>query len=367
MTPHFFKLSPGLLAAAALFNTVAFGQSPTVVTTDKVHGYPGIVRGPSQFLSGTGGHTGQAGDYGMDFGRSGGGATVAVTNASFMNFAATNDIITISLWLKRYDIANSSVFWGHATSVSRGIQAHAPWSDETIYFDAGNGGAGRISQNISSFPDYQTVGDDSWWTNWHHLVFVKNGSDAQIWIDSQEFHSVRCRFPWRRTFFDLYIGASGPAAGDNNMHGIMDDFAVFSTAVTPANITNLYTGALPTALSGETVLAYWDFNDPPVIMPPVGNFQGFSIRVNDLGGNVLNTNSIVLSLNGNNVVPTSVTKLASTATITYLLPNPPFASGSTQYTGISIRDQGGTLYTNYAFFVAPQLLLRPLRRWPYPR
>jgi len=207
------------------------------------------------------------------------------------------------------------------------------------------------------FPPYQLVNDDSWWTNWHHFVFFKNGPDKQIWIDGQQFLDGNSSNPLPTDFSDLFLGADG--AGANNLHGLIDDFAIFSTAVSPDNINKLYTGTSPTALTGETLMAYWNFDDPPVIMPPIGSFDRFSILVNDVGTSVMNTNTIALTLNGTNVTPTTVTKAASTTTIAYLLPNPPFPPGSTQYTAISIEDQTGKVFTNASFFVAPQLLLPP--------
>src|SRR2546429_2049680 len=147
----------GLVLISALkLNTATFGQTaPLVVTADKLHGYPGIVNGPSVFTSGTGSHSGKPGDFGIDFGTSDAGTSVHVTNATFLNIAATNDILTFSFLLRRYDLANSSVFWANSPSSggdSRGFQAHNPWSDDTVYFDAAGG---RISAPIIDFPGYQ--------------------------------------------------------------------------------------------------------------------------------------------------------------------------------------------------------------------
>ena len=82
----------GLVLISALkLNTATFGQTaPLVVTADKLHGYPGIVNGPSVFTSGTGSHSGKPGDFGIDFGTSDAGTSVHVTNATFLNIAATN-------------------------------------------------------------------------------------------------------------------------------------------------------------------------------------------------------------------------------------------------------------------------------------
>src|SRR5205823_1891965 len=127
-----------LLVSGLKLNTSVFGQTTSLVTVDKVHGYVGVLGGPTVFSSGVGSHTGKPADYGIDFGTGGAATSVHITNATFLNLAATNDILTFSFWLKRYDIANSSVFWANSRSSGgdeRGFQAHAPWSDDTIYFD----------------------------------------------------------------------------------------------------------------------------------------------------------------------------------------------------------------------------------------
>jgi len=105
-----------------------------------------------------------------------------------LNAATTNDELSVSLWLKKYDIAASSGFWFSATNQDRMFQAHIPWSDDVMYFDT----AGccdtltqRISDNISSFSGY-TPGD-SWWTNWHLFTFSKKLDQKNIYIDGLLF------------------------------------------------------------------------------------------------------------------------------------------------------------------------------------
>jgi len=51
--------------------------------------------------------------------------------------------------------------------------------------------------------------------------------------------------------------------------GIIDDAAIFSTALTEADITKLAAGTLPNALGGTAkLMAYWDFNDAKAAAPP---------------------------------------------------------------------------------------------------
>jgi len=172
--------------------------------------------------------------------------------------------MTFAFWCKKYDIDSSSAFWVNSPSSSgggRGFQAHLPWSNDNIYFDTSgccDTSLERISAGISTFPAYV---NDGFWTNWHHYVFLYNAGDKQIYIDGQLFLDGNSSSPLALDFTDMYLGRD---VGDAyNMHGVMDDFSAYSTAVSPANITLLYQGTLPTALHGETVLAYWPFDDAP--------------------------------------------------------------------------------------------------------
>jgi len=236
-------------------------------TQDKVRSYVGTLQGNATYTADAGGHSGKPSDYAIDFGRVGDGSVYIKHAGQFLNVASTNDEMSFSLWIKRYDIADSSTFWANAPSVggSRGWQAHTPWSDETIYFDTAgccDTSAQRISDTITNFTGY--TGNDGFWTNWHHFVLSKKLDDKQIWIDGQQFLDGSSSNPLPTDFTDMYLGSYGTGGG-GFMHGLIDDFAVFATALGANDITMLFSGAAPTALATRTkLLAYWDFNDAPV-------------------------------------------------------------------------------------------------------
>src|SRR2546429_8188657 len=66
----------------------------------------------------------------------------------------------------------------------------------------------------------------------------------------------------RANFVELALFTDGFPGGDT-MHGLIDDFAVFSTEITAADAVKLASGTSPSALTGETLIAYWNFNDAP--------------------------------------------------------------------------------------------------------
>ena len=243
-------------------------------TLDKLHGYYAQIRGSATITPDKGGHTGQAGDTSLDFGVPiGNPASALIPNASFLNPTASNDVMTVSVWIKKYDNANSSsAFWVESPSspASIGFQANVPLNDGTVVFDVGGNipDDSEISANISSFPGY--TGDDSWWTNlWHHWAFVKNGlATKQIWIDGQLFlEGDLGATPTPTDFSRIWLGSGGGGQGGTvlNMDGLLDDFAIFGTALTTNQIQQLFTGTLPSALPASTKpLAYWDFSAPVV-------------------------------------------------------------------------------------------------------
>lgn len=246
-------------------------------TLDKVSSRPALILGTTAHTANSGGRTSTAGDYAIDFGRTGPNSLL-VPDGTFLNSAtaAGDDTLSVSFWVKKYDIASSSAFWfasPGSPSGQRGFQAHTPWSDNTIYFDSSgccDADVTRISKSITELPTYTDLG---WWTNnWRHFAFVKNGAAKQIYIDGELFHEG-AGDPLRTDFTRLWIGAQGSsaeAATANSMHGLIDDFAIFGNALTAAQVTQIAGGAAPTAVPATAqLLAYWDFNDPPA--PPVAS------------------------------------------------------------------------------------------------
>jgi hypothetical protein len=233
-----------------------------IVTRDIVASRLGYLRGNAIWGAGGSGHTGAGGDFAMNLPPSGGWISA---DAAFMNPSGANDELSLAFWAKSYDGGSYAINSGFqvfspSSPQERGLESHLPVEND-IYFDTSGytGAPYRISANISTFPGY--TGNDGWWTNgWHFYVFLKNDDLKQIWIDGILFKQGTGAAPLFSDFTKMYFGNGhgGP------FHGLVDDFSIYSTALTGPTITNLYTGTLPTALPGSTgLIAYWNFNDSP--------------------------------------------------------------------------------------------------------
>jgi hypothetical protein len=226
---------------------------------DKVMGAPAILLGTAAQTADQGGRTGAAGDYAYDSGSAGSGL---VPDASFLNAATADDTLSVAFFQKLRSVRASSSFWANSptsNNATRGYQAHVPWSDSTIYFDTSgccDAEIQRISSNIENFAGY--TGDATWWQEWRHFVFVKDGLEKHIYINGELFHSGGGEAPLKTDFTNLVLGG-GSGIADNRMDGMLDDFAIYNGALTAAQAASLAGGAAPGSVTG--LVAHWDFND----------------------------------------------------------------------------------------------------------
>jgi hypothetical protein len=207
---------------------------------DHVLGYQGDLVN-AKYTEDKGGHTGEAGDRAMDFLVTPAG--MLVQDAEFLNIASGINKVTISVWVKNHAILpNATVFFALTSPDNPGtdmegrtrfVSFHIPWGNENIYFDT----AGccstvfhRIMKNNSGFS----------WDEWHHYVFVKDEDHKSIWIDGELFHEGENTLPLPHDN-DLLAVGSDIALG-RSFSGIVDDLAIFASALTEEQIVGLAAG-----------------------------------------------------------------------------------------------------------------------------
>jgi hypothetical protein len=254
----------GKAASTSWTFSVAKYKGPVM---DQVAGIPTLLNGSGDLSDDGTGVSGKAGDRAFNLGE--GGASALIPDASFINASTSQaDALTFSIWTKGNGVRNSSIFWADSPSSSgnqRGFQAHTPWSNNNIYFDTAgccDGATQRISAATDTLTGYT---DTAWWddTTWHHFAFTKDGATKKIWIDGKLFLEGENTSPLPSDFTRIWLAAEGgtSAGGANYMHGLLDDYSVFGTALAEADIVKLAGGSVPTTLAASTrILAYWDFN-----------------------------------------------------------------------------------------------------------
>lgn len=91
--------------------------------------------------------------------------------------------ITVSVWQNITTVGGKSSFWANEVSNNRTFQAHIPWSDNNVYWDAGNLGA-----NWNRINKVTTATER---TGWHNWSFTKNATAGNliIYLDGASWHS----------------------------------------------------------------------------------------------------------------------------------------------------------------------------------
>ncbi|HEY5913247.1 MAG TPA: LamG-like jellyroll fold domain-containing protein [Verrucomicrobiae bacterium] len=228
-------------------------NSPSVTTqaVDRIHSLVGVFERDAAYSGDGLGRTGHAGDRAVDLGTNG---TALVRNipGQWLSAVAANNALSVSFWQKwTTPIVNSFAFYGVSLSSVdnfRGLSAHTPWSDGTVYWDTGGSTAGstRISANISTIAPYvpgYTDANGFFVNKWHHFVFLKNGDTKQIWIDGVLFLEAANTTVLASDFTQFLMG--GTPFEDTSFRGLMDDFAIYASALDPTNITALAQGGSP--------------------------------------------------------------------------------------------------------------------------
>ena len=114
------------------------------------------------------------------------------------------------------------------------MQAHTPWSNGNIYWDTA-GCCNEATQRLQGF-----AGDDVFWDEWNHYVFIKAEDYKEIWINGVLFLDGENTGPLPTDI--TYLNVGGDQNGNNSLRGIIDDFAVFAAALDEDQINAIFEG-----------------------------------------------------------------------------------------------------------------------------
>lgn len=226
-------LTPGEMKLLALWG---FNDSSDPTSAiDSVRSRRGVT-GNAVYTPDMGGRTGLPGDLGIC--TASGGVT---TSAAFVNLAAAEDKVTVSFWQKLDAIRSSSSFWitsPSSSDVQRGMQAHVPWGEGTLFFDTSGCCSGPGQRLAGPHPSINVQ-------MWHHWTFIKDGTSKRVYRDGREVLAGTDAVPLPLDFQTLIMGSS---ADNKPINGCIDDFAVFAGALTTEQIARLSCGESPTTV-----------------------------------------------------------------------------------------------------------------------
>lgn len=226
---------------------------------DQTGNSPEAVLGGSAVLTTGGlGSTGIPGDEALDLGAVNDGAHAQTASGPHLDQAFLNNAMSVAFWQYRTLDGSTSAFWIHSPSAGggeRGFQAHTPWGNGTIYFD----------QSGCCNPPQRLTTTGSSLNTWEHYVFQRDSEGMrEIWINGVLAASAPDGEPLDPFNGIITIGAEGPTL-NNSFGGRIDDFAIFSDALTPEQIAELAAGTNPPDLLSPPIdFKITAFNHNPV-------------------------------------------------------------------------------------------------------
>ncbi|MBC8173705.1 MAG: T9SS type A sorting domain-containing protein [Chitinophagales bacterium] len=169
-----------------------------------------------------------------------------------------NDAVTISYWAfgdPALQPQDGTCFEAVNEDMGRVLNVHAPWSDQNIYWDAGNdAGFDRINK-VASAADYENT-----WTHW---AFTKNATTGsmKIYKNGVLWHSGTGKIKPMAGIDLLWLG-KGTWGGSQSYAGNMNEFAVWNAELDETTITNyLYKDLDDAHPFADNLLLYYHFND----------------------------------------------------------------------------------------------------------
>jgi hypothetical protein len=160
---------------------------------------------------------------------------------------ALNSAVTVAFWSHTAGGAADRLFDIGAGDAADRCSAHAPWSDNVLYWDYGSVETGRISTNYASYIN-----------KWTHVGLVSSGNANTfqgIYLDGVLANSAA-------TSDGPNVATAGGRIGSHRLAtefhaGIVAEFAVWNVVLSAGEISALAKGTLPNAIRPANSLGYW--------------------------------------------------------------------------------------------------------------
>lgn len=170
---------------------------------------------------------------------------------------------------------NTSIMEALDSAGRRVFNIHMPWSNNNIYFDAGDEtGYDRINKVANS--------NDIGSYTWNHWAFVKDQASGQMFIykNGALWHSGTNKNREIGYIQKFIIGASGNAT--NNWSGKIDELRIFKAALSEATIATYYQEKVNnTHPNWDNLMLYHDFDNVRYAFDLSGN--GHTLMPSEFG------------------------------------------------------------------------------------
>jgi hypothetical protein len=166
--------------------------------------------------------------------------------------------ITISTWIKVTGSVNTYNY-----IVSR---AGSTYGSYHLRYTSANKFNVHLGFASSQFKNDITSSSTYTLTDWHHVAFTYDQTNVKLYVDGVEEYSAAetraIHYTAGSAGTDTHIGKTGGTLGyPSPSEGLIDEVAIFNTALSGANITSIYNSGSPDDLTSYSPVGWWRMGD----------------------------------------------------------------------------------------------------------
>ncbi len=168
--------------------------------------------------------------------------------------------VTVSFWHygnPQFQPQDGTCFEGIRANGNRVLNAHIPWSNSRIYWDAGVNAAGNYDRIDKA------ANPDEFMGKWNQWTMTKNVTQEtmKVYLNGILWHSGTNKSHEFDVITNFMIGR-GNWSGSTSFSGRMDEFAIFRTEMSANEILDNYkTPITPTHPHYDDLIMYFRFNE----------------------------------------------------------------------------------------------------------
>ena len=182
---------------------------------------------------------------------------------------------------------HSFSFWLKTTTTSNEVIAQKGNGDE-LDTQTRPIGSGNVAISWAGFNGYDgtTVINDG---NWHNIIFIANGSVSYIYVDGNLDVTGGNKIQSSSNSDSFYIGSR---AGLYGFNGSLSNLSIWNTALTSAQVTELYSEGVPSNLNNHSaysnLISWWQlgsnssFNTNWTVLDEKGSNNGTSVNMDEV-------------------------------------------------------------------------------------
>jgi hypothetical protein len=203
--------------------------------------------------------------YPVGLSKSGDDRCITVHNGGYISVPMNDSLntidsaITVALWAygnAQLQPQDGTCFEAVDSSGNRIINAHVPWSDNNVYWDAGNVGGSYDRINKAAAVS-ETKGQ---WNFWAFTKNVQTGS-MKIYLNGNLWHSGTGLTRSMKKIKKLFIG-KGTWSGSQSYEGRIDEFSVFNEELSQVAIQKMmHSSVSPADTFYNNLVLHYKFDD----------------------------------------------------------------------------------------------------------